>query len=73
LLKHFSYYIQPGAKKLKTDGNNSELLAFINPDKSLVIIVGNKAETASAINIKTGRKNLVAQVEPHSFNTFIIK
>jgi len=73
LLKHFSYYIQPGAKKLKTDGNNSELLAFINPDKSLVIIVGNKAETASAINLKVGRRNLVAQIEPHSFNTFIIK
>lgn len=73
LLKHFSYFIRPGARKVRTDGADAELLAFLNPDKSLVIIAGNKAETRKELNIKTGKKNLSVSLEPHSFNTFIVK
>jgi glucosylceramidase len=73
LLKHFSYFIQPGAKKVKTEGNNSGLLAFLNPDKSLIIIVGNTEDVASDINIRIGKKRLSVKTEPHSFNTFKIK
>ena len=73
LLKHFSYFIRPGARKVKTDGDDAGLLAFVNPDKSLVIIAGNKTEEKKALNIKTGKKNLIVNLEPHSFNTFIVK
>ncbi len=73
LLKHFSYYIQPGARKLKTAGNDAELLAFINPDKSKVVVIGNKEESAKMINLQIGKDALCVQLEPHSFNTFIIK
>ncbi|OFY67150.1 MAG: hypothetical protein A2Y71_03935 [Bacteroidetes bacterium RBG_13_42_15] len=73
LLKHFSYYIQPGARKVKTDGNNTGMLAFQNPDKSLILIVGNKEDAAKETNIRIGKKRLSVRVEPHSFNTFKIK
>jgi len=73
LLKHFSYYIQPGAKKVKTEGDNSGLLAFLNPDKSLILIIGNKDDVARETNIKVGKKKLSVKMEPHSFNTFKIK
>jgi glucosylceramidase len=72
LLKHFSYYIQPGAKKVKTEGNNSELLAFLNPDNSLILIVGNTEDAAKQKNIQIGKKALIVQIQPHSFNTFKI-
>ena len=72
LLKHFSYFIQPGAKKVKTEGNNFELLAFQNPDKSLILIIGNKEDAARQTNIQIGRKILSVQIEPHSFNTYKI-
>jgi glucosylceramidase len=72
LLKHFSYYIQPGAKKVKTEGNNSGLLAFKNPDKSLILIVGNIEDVTRETNIRVGKKRLSFQIEPHSFNTFKI-
>lgn len=72
LLKHFSFYIQPGATKVKTEGNNSELLAFLNPDNSLILIVGNKEDVARETNIKIGKERLSVQIEPHSFNTFKI-
>ena len=73
LLKHFSFYIQPGARKVKTEGNNSEMLAFLNPDKSLIVIVENKDEKVKEAGIRIGKKRLSAQLEPHSFNTFSIK
>jgi glucosylceramidase len=73
LLKHFSYYIQPGARKIKTEGDNSGLLAFLNPDKSLILIVGNKEDVSREINISIGKKRLSVKTEPHSFNTFKIK
>jgi glucosylceramidase len=72
LLKHFSYFVQPGARKLKTSGNNTELLAFINPDKSLIVIIENKDEEARIIKLQVGRKQLTVQLKPHSFNTFKI-
>jgi glucosylceramidase len=73
LLKHFSYYIQPGAIKLKTEGDNSGLLAFLNPDKSVILIVGNIDNVARETNIRVGNKILSVIMEPHSFNTFKIK
>ena len=72
LLKHFSYFIQPGARKLKTSGNNAEVLAFINPDKSLVVIIENKEEGARITNLQIGKRLLSVQLQPHSFNTFKI-
>lgn len=72
LLKHFSYFIHPGARKLKTSGNNAELLAFVNPDKSLVVIIENKEEEARITNLQIGKKQLNVQLQPHSFNTILI-
>jgi glucosylceramidase len=72
LLKHFSYFIQPGARKLKTSGNNAEVLAFINPDKSLVVIIENKEEGARITNLQIGKRLLSVELQPHSFNTFKI-
>lgn len=70
LLKHFSNYVLSGARKLKTVGDNSETLAFLNKDKSLIIILENKDDAPETVNIKIGKKVLNALLEPHSFNTF---
>jgi glucosylceramidase len=72
LMKHFSYYIQPRARKVKTEGDNSGLLVFLNPDKSLILIVDNKEDVTRKTNIRIGKKRLNVQIEPHPFNTFKI-
>jgi hypothetical protein len=69
-LKHFSYFIQPGAIKLKTWGDNEELLVFINPDKSLVIIIDIKGDAARLTNLQIGKKHFNVQLQAYSFNTF---
>jgi glucosylceramidase len=72
LLKHFSYFIKAGAKKLKTSGSDSSLLAFINPDKSLVIIIANEENFGKNTNLQIGSENIKVTLKPHSFNSFVI-
>jgi glucosylceramidase len=73
LLKHFSFYILPGARLLISEGNNGELLAFMNPDKSIVVIAANSLDKKKRQMISVNGKILTANLEAHSFNTFIIR
>jgi glucosylceramidase len=70
LLKHFSYYVQPGARKVQSEGKNSGILAFINPDKSLILFICNSSDDILIENIRIGSKDLKAVLKPHSFNTY---
>jgi glucosylceramidase len=72
LLKHFSYFIQPGARKLKTDGRDEKLLAFLNPDNSLVLVAANDQDSIQSLRIHLSKKMLLVELEPHSFNTFVL-
>ena len=38
VMKHLSHYVQPGARKLETSGQFSNLMAFVNSDKSIVAV-----------------------------------
>ncbi len=73
LLKHFSYFIQSGARKLATTGNDSALLAFANPDGSIVVVLANTTDQTEKINLALGKKLLSATLESHSLNTFFMK
>lgn len=72
LLKHFSHFVMPGSRKVRTEGDNSAILAFINPDKSLIVITCNKDDSPREINIRIGKKRISVTLEAHSFNTFKI-
>jgi O-glycosyl hydrolase len=72
LPKHFSYFIQPGARKLMTSGEDDGLFAFINPDKSIILIVGNAEEEIVKTSISIDSKVLDVEIDPHPFNTFVI-
>ncbi len=73
LMKQFSHFVKPGAKRLKTEGNYNNLLAFINPDNSLVIITANETESSSSRSIKIGDQMLSVELQSRSINTFRIQ
>jgi hypothetical protein len=50
--------------------SDSELIAFLNPDKSLIVIIENKEEAAKTTNLQIGENQMTVQLQPHSFNTF---
>lgn len=72
LFKHFSYYVEPGARRLKTESKGVDSIAFQNKNGDNVLIVKNgtalEVETAVDFNGRTVRPVL----KPHSINTFVI-
>jgi glucosylceramidase len=73
LLKHFSHYIMPGARLLETKNANANVLAFVNPDKSIVVVIRNDDKTDRKITVNIGNAMIGPVLKADSFNTIIIK
>lgn len=73
LMKHMSYFIRPGAVKLGTSGEFDQLLAFENPDQSLVLVAYNKENKVKKLKIKVDNQMLVVELKPVSFTTMQVK
>jgi glucosylceramidase len=76
VMRHFSQFVKPGAKRVLTTGVWSDQIAFVNPDGSTVLVMGNSAKQALpfALNL-TGRADgntLNVTLPARSMNTFII-
>lgn len=72
LLKHMSHFVRPGARKLETDGEYKDLLAFLNPDKSVVVLIANQLQTAKVVKIRIGNDTFSAELKPNSFSTITV-
>lgn len=70
LMKHLSHCIKPGASMLKTSGEYNDLLAFQNPDKSLVLVI--HSDTDRELKIKVGDKMIAPKLKAGSFNTLVV-
>lgn len=73
LIKHLSHFVKPGAKRLETSGDYDNLLAFVNQDNSVVIMVQNDSAKEKMFKIKVGGKTLTPTLEADSYNTFLLK
>jgi len=73
LMKHFSHYIKPGAKMIETAGLFKNLLAFTNPDNSVVFIAQNETDNPMELSVKVGSSFFSTNLKPGSFNTFLVK
>jgi glucosylceramidase len=73
LMKHLSHFVKPGAKRLETKGDFNNLLAFINADQSIVVVVRNDSQEVRTLNIKIGDKAITPVLEADSFNTFVVQ
>lgn len=73
LMKHLSHYVKPGAKRLETSGKFADILAFLNPDKSVVVVAHNDTGEAKEVAIKVGNRRISPVLPGDSFNTFLLK
>lgn len=69
LVKHFTHFVQPGARLLQTGGTMTDKIAFRNPDGSLVIVLGNRTDRkiSAAFTVDGICYDLV--LPPRSFHT----
>jgi glucosylceramidase len=63
----------PGARLLDAIGANANILAFVNPDKSIVMVVRNDEKADKKINLKIGKWAISPLLKADSFNTFVVK
>ena len=73
LLKHLSYYVKPGAKRVASSGSFINLLAFQNPDKSVVVVLQNDTNADRTVRLQLGKQTVSPQLKAHSFNTLLVK
>jgi glucosylceramidase len=75
LLKHLSHFVKPRARRLDTFTltGNENLLAFENPDESVVVLMQNDLCQELPVRIKIGEKVISATLEPDSFDTFVVQ
>ena len=72
LLKHLSHFVKNGAKLIQVKGSIQNLLAFKNPDNSVVVVIQNDAAAEKTVNLKINDKIISASLKADSFNTFLI-
>jgi len=70
---HFSKFILPGAKRIISSSNRAQLLTtgFVNPDKSVVIIVMNPTNETIPYRLYVGSEAVETTSLPHSIATII--
>jgi glucosylceramidase len=84
IAKHFSYYVQPKAKKIKADGTYGiqdattlyggpdGQVAFQNPDGSIVVVLARTQNTAATVALKIGTQMVNVTLPAQSIGTAVI-
>jgi glucosylceramidase len=73
VMKHFAHSVMPGAKRIKADGSHQgNLIAFKNPDGSIVCVLGNFEESERGVKINIAGETLEYTLEAHSIYSFVI-
>ena len=73
LLKHVSHFVMPGARLININDTTANILAFVNPDKSIVVVVRNDLKIDKKINLKIGKIAIRPLLKADSFNTFVVR
>ena len=72
VLKHVSHYVQPGAYRLNAEGEYTDLLAFKNPDNSIVLVIANEDNKEKTITIGIDGKNYSLTLEANSLGSLVL-
>ena len=72
LMKHVSHFVKPGAKLLQTQGTYTDLLAFKNPDNSIVVVAYNNSNESRELTLKIGDETIHSSLKANSFNTISV-
>jgi len=72
VMKHFSCFVKQGACKIETSSVAPDILAFKNPDDSIIIVEANFSDIPKELCFKVRSKHVKFVSQPHSFNTIKI-
>jgi len=77
VMRHFSQYVKPGAKRVLCTGVLGDRIAFVNPDGSTVLVIANSTQQPQDVSLNMGSHSagdtIKAKLAPHSVNTFVVE
>ena len=75
LMKHVSHYLRPGARRLDTASwtGYENLLAFVNPDESVAVVIQNDLSDPLPVRIAVGDQVVAPTLPADSFNTLLVR
>ncbi len=74
-VKHFSHFVAPGSEMVgyyPIDANRTMAVVYRTAEGKYVVVAGNQSDKTQSITLKIGKKYLNAEMEAHSFNTFVM-
>lgn len=75
VMRHFSQYVKPGAKRVLCTGPWGDKIAFVNSDGSIVLVIGNSSKQPQDILLDLGgadNNTIKVELAPQSVNTFVV-
>ena len=73
VMKHVSHFVQPGAYRIETTGDYDDLLAFKNPDESIVLVVANQSDEERKVSFQVAGKAYSPVLPANSINTVLVE
>lgn len=75
VMRHFSQFVKPGARRVLTTGIWGDKIAFENPDGSIVLVMGNSLASAYGVSLtvagRSGGDTINVTLPAASINTFV--
>jgi len=69
-IKHITYFVKPGALRIKSTGNYANHLAFVNRNGQNAVIVANTTGSSATVAININGQKIKPTLPAHSFNSF---
>ena len=69
LMKHLCHSVVPGAYRLQTPADNEQVLAFVNPDGLVTVVMTNRTDQPQALALRYQGRYINVELPPHSFHT----
>lgn len=77
VMRHFSQFVKPGARRVLTTGVWGDKIAFVNPDGSTVVVLGNSANQPMPVMLQVDGKaaggTIHVTLPARSVNTFVFR
>jgi glucosylceramidase len=77
VMRHFSQFVKPGARRVLWTGVWGDNIAFVNPDGSTVLVIANSGQKPHDVSLNIGGRpdgdTIKAELAPHSVNTFVVQ
>jgi len=73
LMKHFSRYVRPGARMIAAAGDYKDILAFVNEDGAVTLLMANQTDEMCKVNVNVGEMSVAPELAPMSINTIVLK